>query len=114
MPFVRRAARAAALLSVLMATAEFSKAQAIHDTVAPLLEKEVQPKAVTAYQLKRYLIKNLPKPGATATAELWNAKAETLRKHILEDVVYHGWPREWIDSAPRFEQTEIIETNHGF
>jgi dienelactone hydrolase len=114
MTLVRQAARAAALLSVLIAIAEFSKAQAVHDMVAPLLEKEVQPKAVTAYQLQRYLMKNLPKPVVPPTAERWNAEVPTLRKHILEDVAYHGWPREWIDSPPRFEQTEMIETKHGF
>lgn len=114
MTLVRRAARIAALLSALIATAEFSKAQAIHDNVAPLLEKEVQPKAVTAYQLQRYLMKNLPRPVAPATAEQWNLEVQRLRKHILKDIAYHGWPREWIESAPRFEQTEIIETNHGY
>jgi dienelactone hydrolase len=114
MVLVRRAARAAALLSLFIATGEFSNPQAIRDTVASLLEKEVQPKAVTAYQLQRYLMKNLPKPVVPRTAEQWNAEVQTLRKHILKDVAFHGWPREWIDSDPRFEQTEMIETKHGF
>src|SRR5215469_18495629 len=106
--------QAAILLFVLIAPAEFMKAQATRDAVAPLLEKEVQPKAVTAYQLQRYLMKNIPKPVVPATAEQWNVEAQKLRKHILQDVVFHGWPQEWIDSSPRFEQTEVIETNHGY
>ncbi len=110
----RRATRVGALLSVWIATAGFAKAQAVSDTVAPLLEKQVQPKAVTAYQLQKYLMKQIPKPVVPATAEQWNLEVHRLRKHILEDVVYHGWPQEWIEAAPRFEQTEVIETVHGY
>jgi hypothetical protein len=109
-----RRAVPAVLLSVLMAAGEFTKAQAIHDAVAPLLEKEVQPKAVTAYQLQKYLMKNIPKPVVPATTERWNEEVQKLRKHILQDVVFHGWPQEWIDSSPRFEQTEVIETSHRY
>jgi dienelactone hydrolase len=110
----RRAAQVVALLSVLIAAAGFAQAQAISDTVAPLLEKQLQPNAVTAFQLQKYLMKHIPKPVVPTTAEQWNVEAQKLRKHILEDVVYHGWPQEWIDSAPRFEQTEVIETSHGY
>ena len=106
--------RRAVLLSVLMAAGDFTNAQAIHDAVAPLLEKEVQPKAVTAYQLQRYLMKNIPKPVVPATTERWNEEVQKLRKHILQDVVFHGWPQEWIDSSLRFEQTEVIETSHRY
>src|SRR5215469_14327743 len=106
--------RRAVLLSVLMVAGDFTNAQAIHDAVAPLLEKEVQPKAVTAYQLQRYLMKNIPKPVVPATTERWNEEVQKLRKHILQDVVFHGWPQEWIDSSPRFEPTEVIETSHGY
>ena len=109
-----RRAVPAVLLSVLIAAGEFTKAQATRDAVAPLLEKEVQPKAVAAYQLQRYLMKNIPKPVVPATTERWNLEVQKLRKHILQDVVFHGWPQDWIDSSPRFEQTEVIETSHRY
>jgi dienelactone hydrolase len=110
----RRAGQIAAVLFALIATAGFAMAQATADAVAPLLEKQIQPNAVTAYQLQKYLMNNIPKPVVRTTAEQWNLEAQKLRKHILEDVAYHGWPREWINSAPRFEQTEVIETSHGY
>jgi hypothetical protein len=109
-----REAVPAVLLSILIAVGEFTHAQAIREAVTPLLEKEVQPKAVTAYQLQRYLMKNIPKPLVPASTERWNLEVKNLRKHILEEVVFHGWPQEWIDSSPRFEQTEVIETSHGY
>ena len=114
MTLFRCAAQVVASLSILATAGGLANAQATTDTVAPLLEKPVQPKAVTAYQVQRYLMKRITKPVVPATADAWNAEAQKLRKHVLEDVVYHGWPQEWIDSAPRFEQTQVIETVHGY
>jgi Acetyl xylan esterase (AXE1) len=91
-----------------------AKAQAIPDTIAPLLEKPVQPTTVTAYQLQAYMMKHISKPVVPPTAAQWTAEAAKLRKHILEDIAYHGWPQEWITSAPHFEQTDVIETKHGY
>jgi dienelactone hydrolase len=112
MTLLRRATHLAALLFSLLGSS--CMAQAVSDTVAPLLEKPVQPVSVTAYQLQAYMMKHIPKPVPPATAEQWTAEAQKLRKHILDDIAYHGWPREWINAAPHFEQTEVIETNHGY
>jgi hypothetical protein len=89
-------------------------AQAIADTVAPLLEKPVQPTAVTAYQLQSYMMKQIVKPALPATAEQWTEEAKKLREHVLKDIAYHGWPQEWITAAPHFEQTQVVETTHGY
>jgi hypothetical protein len=109
-----RIAPFAALLSVLIAAAGFANAQATRDTVAPLLEQQVQSNAVTAYQIQKYLMKDIPTPNALATAEQWSAEQQALRKRILKDIIYHGWPPEWIDSAPQFEQVQVINTAHGY
>jgi len=114
MTLFRRVGQSTALLSVLFAAVQFPKAQALLDTVAPLLEKEVQPRAVTAYQLQHYLMREIPRPTLPAGAEQWNEEAQKFRAHVLKDVVYHGWPQEWIDSGPHFEQTQVIETRHGY
>lgn len=91
-----------------------ARAQAIPETVAPLLEKPVQPTAVTAYQIQTYMMKHISKPVVPATAQEWSAQAERLRKHLLDDLVFHGWPQEWVNAAPQFEQTAVIETTHGY
>src|SRR5215831_19304833 len=114
MVLLHRAVPVAGLLSILIAAAGLAKAQATRDTVAPLLEEQVQPKAVSAYQIQKYLTKRIPKPVVPGTAEEWNVEKQKLRRHILQDIAYHGWPQEWIDSAPQFEQTGVIETRHGY
>jgi Acetyl xylan esterase (AXE1) len=114
MRIVRCAFALFGLLFLLPGSARLANAQAIADTLAPLLEKPVQPTAVTAYQVQTYLMKHITKPALPATAEQWSAEAARFRKHILEDIAYHGWPEDWINSAPRFEQTDVIETTHGY
>lgn len=88
--------------------------QATTEAVAPLLEKPVQTQAVTAYQLQSYLMKRIVKPVPPATAEEWTREAQKYRRHVLEDVVFHGWPKEWVQSGPHFEQTEVLETGKGY
>jgi hypothetical protein len=106
--------RLAASFAAVFASIVPARAQAIKETVEPLLKDPVQPTAVTAYQLQKYMMKRMVKPQPPGTAEEWTAEAQKLRKHILEDIAFHGWPREWVNSAPRFEQTDVIETTHGY
>ena len=107
---------AVSLLVLFGPTGRFANlaAQAVPETVAPLLEKPVQSPALTAYQLRRYLIERAVKPVPPASAEEWNRKTQKYRRHILEDIAFHGWPQEWIRSAPRFVQTELIESANGY
>ena len=32
----------------------------------------------------------------------------------MNDVVFHGWPKDWVESAPKFEDVGVIETGHGY
>jgi dienelactone hydrolase len=66
------------------------------------------------YQIQRYLLKRIPPLPSPATAASWTAQEEQVRKHILNDIVYHGWPREWVDAAPAFEEVGIIQSNRGY
>jgi len=66
------------------------------------------------YQLQQFLMKRIPSLPAPTTAALWSAEEEKVRKHVLNDIAYHGWPREWVDAAPHFEEVGLIETNHGY
>jgi dienelactone hydrolase len=67
-----------------------------------------------AYQLQEFLLKRIPPLPNPTTPTLWSAEEERVRKHVLNDIAYHGWPREWVDAAPKFEEVGIIETSHGY
>jgi len=73
-----------------------------------------QPHAVTEFQLQQYLMKRLPALPHPSSAAQWTSEEATLRHHILNDVAYHGWPRQWVDSPPQFEQVGVINTAHGY
>ena len=66
------------------------------------------------YQLQEFLLKRFPPLPTPTTPALWSAEEERVRKHVLDDITYHGWPREWVDAAPKFEEVGIIETSHGY
>lgn len=78
-------------------------------SVIEALQKPVQPASVTEYQLQQYLMHRIPGLPAPSSAEQWTAEEQRLRRHILDDVAFHGWAREWVDSAPHFEEAGVIE-----
>ena len=91
-----------------------ARAQTTAQSVETVLEERIQPGAVTAFQLQTYLAKRIPKPALSGRSEEWSSQEARIRHHILEDIAFHGWPREWIDTAPHFQQTDVIETDKGY
>ena len=89
-------------------------AQSRTNDLAAILAKPLETPDVVTFQLRQYVYEHLPKPPAASSAEQWTAESERIRKHLLNDVVFHGWPREWVDSPPKFEEAGVIETGHGY
>ena len=74
----------------------------------------VQPSVVTGFQLQQYPFARVPPlPSPTAAAD-WTSEAQRMRDHVLQDIAFHGWPREWVDAGPKFEQVGVIETGDGY
>ncbi|HXI41083.1 MAG TPA: prolyl oligopeptidase family serine peptidase [Bryobacteraceae bacterium] len=81
------------------------------EQLTPILAQPIQTPDVTAYQLRQYLMGRMaPLPSAAGAAE-WTAEAKRIRRHLLEDVVFHGWPAEWVNAPPKFEEAGEIEGN---
>ena len=76
--------------------------------LAPVLSEEIQSPAVSIFQMKQYLLRKAAKPPAPATAEQWTAESKRLREHLLKNVVFNGWPQEWVNAPPRFEETGVL------
>jgi dienelactone hydrolase len=83
-------------------------------SVEETLAHPVQTPDVTAFQLQQYLFAHMPPLPLPTSASQWTTEEQHVRQHVLEDVAFHGWPREWINSAPKFEQVGLIETNNGY
>jgi hypothetical protein len=69
--------------------------------IASALQVQVQAPEVTYFQLQRYLMKRISTPPAPGRPEEWNTAGPKLRKHVLEDIIYHGWPQDWLAAPSR-------------
>jgi len=77
----------------------------------PILEDEILAPQVAVFQLRQYVLRRVAKPPAPTSAEQWTAESASLRKRLLNEVVFHGWPREWVDAPPKFEELGVIAGN---
>jgi dienelactone hydrolase len=90
------------------------EAQSRANDLTAILAKPLETPEVVSFQLRQYLYQRLPKLPSPAGAQQWSAETGRLQKHLVDDVIFHGWPREWVDAPPKFEDLGVIETGHGY
>jgi dienelactone hydrolase len=93
-------------------------AQTKPSQVTVVLQRRVQqPNVISdavAYQLQEYLLKSVPAlPHPTSPRE-WTEEVEHLRKQILRNVAFHGWPKAWVNSPPKFEDMGSVPGGNGY
>ena len=110
----RRLRVAGLLLWIFGISAIFGYAQISKPYVEEVLAQPSRDVPSREYQLQEFLLKRIPPLPIATTPALWSAEEQRVRKHILDDIAYHGWPREWVDAAPKFEEVGVIETSHGY
>lgn len=97
------------LFAFLMIFCEgYAVSQATHRLVDPLLKEPLQRPGVVDEELRHFMLKRVPELPAVNNAGEWQKEAEKLREHELS-VIYHGWPREWVEAKPKFEKVAVIE-----
>lgn len=88
-------------------------AQTVPGTVHQFLPARLQSADVVTYQMQQFLMDRAPKLPHPASAEQWTSQAQQIRDHVLNDVIYHGWPKEWIDAPPHFEDMGAVPVPDG-
>jgi dienelactone hydrolase len=101
------------VLSVLMSVA-ILKAQADPEIIQPILAQQLQPPQLVTFQLQQFLKAKVPAVAVPASAEQWTAEAQRIRRHVLDNVIFHGWPQEWVNSPPRFEDLGSLPAGKGY
>ena len=101
------------VVAILMSGATL-KAQADPEIVLPILTRQLQSPQLVTSQLQQFLQSKVPALVVPASAEQWTAEAERLRRHLLDDVVFHGWPQEWVSSPPQFEDLGSLPAGKGY
>jgi len=102
------------LVLLVLLAANMSSAQSEPDLIDPILSEEILPPSVAVFQMKQYLLRRVPSLGEPQSATQWTATASEVRRHLLDDVVFHGWPKDWVESPPRFEDLGLIEGGKGY
>ncbi len=98
-----------ALPWLALALPSLALAQAETRDLAPILKEEILAPAVALSELREHIVARVAKPPAPRSAEQWTAASKALRQRLVEEVVFHGWPKAWVESAPRFEETGVLE-----
>lgn len=91
----------------------FAMGQSAQRMVDEFLTNPLQSPDVVTYQMQQFLLHNRPRlPHATSAAQ-WTAEANRTRQRVLRDVIYHGWPKSWVDSPPKFEDKGSVPVPAG-
>lgn len=99
------------VMALLVAPAVFPQTTA--ESVARTMQQPLQNSEVTAWQIRRYVVAKVPKLVLPRSAAEWTTQSNDLRRRALE-VAFHGWPKEWIDSAPKFEDLGYLPSGKGY
>ena len=61
------------------------------------------------HELREHIVARVPKPPAPRRRPSGPTPRSDRGSGCLEDVVFHGWPKEWVEAPPRFEETGVVE-----
>jgi dienelactone hydrolase len=100
--------------SASLVTQQAALAQTRVEEVGEVLKLRLQTEDVVDFQIQQYLMKRVAPLPAPKTAAEWTAQQKQLRQHLLEDVIFHGWPKEWVEAPPKFEDLGLVPTGKGY
>ncbi|HTZ58357.1 MAG TPA: hypothetical protein VMB49_09690 [Acidobacteriaceae bacterium] len=105
---------AASAAMVLPLTLSLAYGQTTEASLHSLLSERIEPAATSKFQMEQFLSRHIPTLPSPGNASEWTQQEERLRKHVLEDVAFHGWPSEWVHSPPNFQEIGVIESGNGY
>ncbi len=59
-------------------------------------------------------MKRVPPLPTPSSAGQWTAEGQRIRRHLVQDVIFHGWPRQWVNSPPQFEDLGTVPAGKGY
>jgi dienelactone hydrolase len=89
-------------------------AQAQPGRLARQLESAaVTPESVSVL-LQQYLLGKTPALPQPASAAEWTRAAAALRRRFLDELVFRGWPKDWIEAPPKFTDLGLLPGTRGY
>lgn len=87
-----------------------ASARQIKLILAPVLESP----EVAQFQVQEYLMSRVAPLPQPRSASQWTGQAAAIRKRLLDQVVFHGWPAAWVNAAPHFEDLGDAGGGRGY
>src|SRR5215831_8353185 len=81
---------------IIFGLAGVASAQTTPQQVRRILEPPLMAPEVVVYRLRAALLKKAPALPNPPGAQEWTRRSAQVRRELLDKVVFHGWPREWI------------------
>jgi hypothetical protein len=101
------------LIAFILLGSSLAIAQSAQNMLEEFMSNSLQPPEVVAYQMQQFLMARVPRLPHPTSAAQWTADANRIRQHVLDDVIYHGWPKAWVDSPPKFEDMGSVPVPAG-
>jgi len=89
-------------------------AQSNTGQVQKVLEQPLLTPDVVAFELRQYLRAKVPKLTLPASSDQWITEARRIRERVLHDVVFHGWPGEWVNAPLKIEDAGEVPGGQGY
>ena len=89
-------------------------AQTTPANLQTVLGEEILAPSAALLQMKSFILSRVAPPPVPTSAAQWTEESQRLRRHLLQDVVFHGWPPEWVNSSSKFEEVGTLETHQGY
>lgn len=104
-----------AVITMLAVSGYLLHAQSSPQQVSRALNQQIEPADVVEFQIRTYLSQRVTTPATPATAAEWTSESRRLRAHILNDIIFHGWPKELVSAPLKYEDLGFIATgNPGY
>ena len=101
------------LAAFVLLGSTYAMAQSAPEMVREFLPNPLQSPDVVTFQMQQFLMGRMAKlPNPTSSAQ-WTEQANRILQHVLNDVVYHGWPKDWVDSPPNFHDMGAVPVPAG-
>lgn len=101
------------LLFLVILTVPLAKGQVYESNLKPIVTTPIETPEVWGYEQRQYYRERTPVVTVPASAPQWSEQAEVLRTHLL-NVIYHGWPTEWINARPVFQEVGQPLPGNGY
>jgi len=95
-------------------TAASLAAQTIPEQVQKILEQPILTPDVVAFECRQYIRAKAPRLSAPSSADQWTSESRHIRDRVLNDVVFHGWPREWVTAPVKMEDAGAVPSGPGY